>query len=73
MPPIPSWLDWLFHGSSVIAVITLVWKVVARLNREESLKADYPPHRHVRVGSGSKILYPHEYRPSHLETLSDGD
>lgn len=47
-------------GGMLAACITMAWKVVKRLNRDETLRADYPPHRHIN----GKIVYPHDYTPS---------
>lgn len=68
IPPFPPWLDDLFRilsGGAAVAAISLAWKVISRLNREESLHRDFPPHRHI---NGS-IIYPREYVPTAVEKL----
>ena len=62
----PTIVDWLMHGSELIAFFAVAWKVIARLNRDESLRTDYPPHRHLR----GEIVYPHEYQPAPTEALT---
>lgn len=64
----PEIIDLALHGGNVgilIVVAWVLWKVNSRMNRDESLRADYPPHRHF---NGS-ILYPHEYRPSKIDHI----
>jgi hypothetical protein len=61
-------LDYLFHSSELGLFVIVAWYVVKRLNRDESLKRDYPPHRHV---NGSRIMYPKEYQPSKIENLGN--
>lgn len=65
-------IDYAIHSGSigVMALGAYIgFKVNARLNREESLRRDYPPHRHV---NGTRIIYPQEYQPSPIEKL-DGE
>lgn len=60
-------LNWLLNGGNIMAllcVMGVLLKVNARLNRDESLKKDYPPHRHI---NGTRIVYPQEYQPSPIE------
>ncbi len=64
----PMWLDVLtriLSGGGAVAAIALAWAVIKRLNRDESLRGDYPPHRHIN----GKIIYPHEYEPAVVDTL----
>lgn len=56
----------LFSGGSV-AAITLAVAVLRRLNRDESLRQDFPPHRHIN----GKILYPRDYEPAVVEKLQE--
>lgn len=58
-------LDWLMHGGQTGACLAIAYFAIKRINRDESLKKDYPPHRHF---NGS-ILYPKEYPPSKIEHL----
>lgn len=64
----PIWLQTVL-GMVLAAVATgtlaLVRRVMRRLDRDESLRADYPPHRHIN----GKILYPKEYEPAAVEQL----
>jgi hypothetical protein len=62
----PQLSDYLFHSGTLGIFILVAWQVTRRLNRDESLKRDYPPHRHV---NGSRIMYPEEYQPSKIENL----
>lgn len=55
--------DWLIHGGELMAFIAVAWKVIGRLNRDESLRTDYPPHRHVN----GNIMYPPDYPPPPIE------
>lgn len=67
----PQLVDWAIHGGniSVLALVLWVaWKMNKRLDRDETLKQDFPPHRHI---NGSKIVYPKEYEPSVIERLSE--
>ncbi len=66
IPPIPPIVDWLCRGAELASVLGMAWKVIGRLNRDESLKADYPPHRHI---NGS-IIYPDEYPPAKIERIA---
>jgi hypothetical protein len=61
--------DYVFHSGSLGIFIVVAWQVIRRLNRDESLKRDYPPHRHI---NGSRIMYPKEYQPSEIENLGKG-
>lgn len=63
--------DYLLHGGNIaalMAAIAVMVKVLKVINRDETLKRDYPPHRHV---NGSRILYPQEFQPSPIERLSN--
>ena len=40
-------------------------KVTKKLDRDESLKRDFPPHRHI----GNEIVFPDEYQPSKVHAL----
>lgn len=69
---IPHWVDFLIHvldGSGGVAMIGVGWKVMRRLNRDEDLRQDFPPHRHIN----GKILYPRDYEPALVEKLHGGD
>lgn len=63
-----SALDWMIHGGSIGAagimfrVAIKMWK---RLERDDALHRDYPPHRHIN----GKILFPHDYEPAQVEQL----
>lgn len=64
-----------FDLAGIVAVIsmlgtflTVARKVTKRIDRDESLKHDYPPHLH-RAG---QILYPAEYPPPPMEPLEHG-
>lgn len=61
-------LDWAMRGGNAgllaIAAYVLV-KVNSKLKRDEDVKSDYPPHRHIN----GNILYPHEYEPSAIDQL----
>lgn len=69
----PVWLDWLKDGGVITLLIAMgafLRKVMQRLDRDEYLRADYPPHRHVITHSdkcGCKLIYPHEYTPSRID------
>lgn len=63
---------YLFSGAFGV-ILLLSWRVLVMtgrvlkwMSREESLKADYPPHRHV---DQEHIVYPAEYRPAPVESL----
>lgn len=67
-----EWIELILRGGNIgflAAAIVLLWKVKAYLDRDESLRKDYPPHRHV---NGSRIIYPTDYQPSPIERLSEG-
>lgn len=70
---LPVWLDWVKDGgviSLLLAMAVFLRKVMQRLDRDESLRADYPPHRHIVINSGQcgcKLVYPHEYTPSRTD------
>ena len=69
----PEWLDWVIKGGNMgllTACGLLLWKVKGRLDRDDNLLREYPPHRHI---NGSRILYPKEYQPVPIEHLSGGD
>ncbi|MGP8271832.1 MAG: hypothetical protein ACLQLH_17345 [Terracidiphilus sp.] len=69
---IPEWLSWVVHclvGGGAASGIVLAWMVIRRLNRDESLRQDFPPHRHIN----GKILYPRDYEPAVVERLHGGD
>lgn len=67
---IPQWLDLLVHvasgagGTALFGAAVRMWK---RLERDESLKSDFPPHRHIN----GKVIYPREYEPAAVELLQD--
>lgn len=68
----PEILDLVLHGGNVGILIVVAWvlmKVNTRMNRDESLRADYPPHRH----SNGHIIYPHEYQPTPIGRLNSHD
>lgn len=54
------------NGGILGAAIWVLWKVNVRLTRDESIKRDYPPHRHV---NGS-VIYPDDYPPSPVGKLN---
>jgi hypothetical protein len=43
----------------------LVRKVLKRLDRDESLRTDFPPHRHI----SGEIIYPRDYEPAMTQKL----
>ena len=67
--------DLLIHAGSgglIVFGLAAIWeflklmrKMNRRLDRDESLRQDYPPHRHF---NGS-ILYPADYPPPEVERL----
>lgn len=61
--------DLLLHGGDTGALLVasgvIIW-AIKKLSRDETLKRDYPPHRH----SNGKILYPSEYPPPPMERLN---
>ena len=64
--------DWR-DGSLITVVFSLlglVWRIVRkveqRLDRDETLRADYPPHRHIN----GTIVYPKEYGPAETGRIS---
>jgi hypothetical protein len=62
-------LDWLLRGGNaafLLAAFTVLWRVNLKLSRDESLKSDFPPHRHIN----GKILYPREYEPAKVERMA---
>lgn len=65
---IPQAFDLVIHGGNIGLILfgaIVLAKVKKRLDRDEDLRSDYPPHRHI---NGS-ISYPHEYQPSRLDKL----
>jgi len=58
-------LDYLFHSGQLGIFVMVAWYLIKRLNRDESLKRDFPPHRHV---NGS-IIYPQEYEPGRVDKV----
>ena len=63
---------WFFDSGYLSAVIFLVAvlyrfvrKVDRRIDADETVKRDYPPHRHIN----GKIIYPKEYQPARTESL----
>ncbi len=70
---IPAAVDWLIHGGGLCACVGAAWaaiglsrKVTKRLDRDESLRQDYPPHRHVN----GTVIYPKEYEPAGTQRLN---
>lgn len=64
----PQFIEWLLRGGNIgvlIGAAGVLLKVNARLSRDETLKADYPPHRHIN----GKIIFPREYEPATVEKL----
>lgn len=57
---------WTALITMLVTFLGVAWKVMRVLARHESLMADYPPHRHLN----GRIIYPHEYEPSKVESLS---
>jgi len=58
-------VDYLLRGGNIgalAAAFAIGMKVMKRLDRDETLRKDFPPHRHVDI----KILYPKEYEPSEI-------
>jgi hypothetical protein len=62
--------DWAMRSGMLAACAAMAWKVVKRQVRDESLRKNFPPHRHIN----GKILYPNEYRPPEVEHIHfEGD
>lgn len=62
-------IEWALRGGNmgVIAFGAYIGiKMKGRLDRDESLRRDFPPHRHI---NGFKVIYPQEYPPATLERL----
>lgn len=57
------YIDYLIHSGELGVFLLVAWHVIRRINRDETLKQDFPPHRHVN----GKIIYPHEYEPGVVE------
>lgn len=69
MPPI--W-EYLLQGGNVgiiVLAVGVMAKVHRKLVRDEDLKRDYPPHRHI---NGTRIIYPQEYQPTPIEQVGFG-
>jgi hypothetical protein len=56
-------LDHLLHSGELGVYLAVAWYVIRRINRDDSIKQDYPPHRHVN----GTIIYPPEYSPGRVE------
>jgi hypothetical protein len=70
---VPQWIEYALRGGNVgllAFAAYILWTVKGRLDRDESLRKDYPPHRHI---NGTKILYPQEYPPAKIERFEAGD
>ena len=66
----PEIAEWLIHGGNIgviLFALYVLYRVNKRLDREESLRMDYPPHRHIN----GKVIYPKDYEPSAVERLGD--
>lgn len=61
------WLELVLSGNvgALIFAVVVIWRASRKMGRDESLKADYPPHRHIN----GKIIYPREYEPALTERL----
>jgi hypothetical protein len=64
----PQLSDYLFHSGTLGIFILVAWHVIKKVNRDDSLKRDYPPHRHI---NGSRIVYPKEFQPSKIENMGE--
>ena len=62
---IPVIVDWTIHSGEAFVILGACFAVIKRANRDESLKRDYPPHRHI----ADEIIYPKEYPPAKTERL----
>lgn len=65
-----EWIDLALRGGTfglLAALAWLLWNVKGHFDREENLKRNYPPHRHI---NGTRIIYPQEYRPAPIEHLA---
>ena len=60
-----AWVAEILHSGEFVAIVAMVWMVIARLNRDESIRKDYPPHRH----SNGSINYPPDYPPGSVEHI----
>ena len=68
MDALPQILDWVLDGGNIGALVLAVYvgfRINKRLNRDEVVQANFPPHRHV---NGS-ILYPDMLQPTPVEHL----
>jgi hypothetical protein len=55
--------------SALVMFFSMYRKAIKRMDRDETLKKDYPPHRHIN----GKLIYPREYQPARMETLAGSD
>lgn len=65
----PIWLEYFKDGGIITLMLgmgAMAVKIVKRLDRDESLRNDFPPHRHI---NGTRIVYPKEYQPSTIERI----
>lgn len=65
----PNTLEMLLQGGNIGVLAFVGWvaiKVNTRLVREESLRRNYPPHRHIE----DTVIYPDEYPPAKVEHIS---
>lgn len=63
---------WMYDSGFLTVVVFLVGllyrfvrKVERKIDSDETVKKDYPPHRHIN----GKIIYPKEYQPARTESL----
>ena len=63
---------WYFDSGFLTVAVFLVGllyrfvrKVERKIDADETVKKDYPPHRHIN----GKIVYPKEYQPARTESL----
>lgn len=64
--------DYVIHGGSMGVILfgaVVFLKVNDRLKRDESLRKDYPPHRHIGTNGSSVIVYPEDYQPGKIDRL----
>lgn len=56
-------IEWALRGGNmgVIAFGAYIGiKMKGRLDRDESLRRDFPPHRHIK----NNVIYPYEFVPT---------
>jgi hypothetical protein len=64
---IPAIVDWAIHSGETVAIVGAAIAVIKKFGRDETIKKNYPPHRHIQ----DTIIYPKEYQPAKTEELHD--